>query len=131
MAQRSMAEETRTDYSGLASSLLPPSGPFFSGWTGQQWQDFSASCNTRDMPGGQRPSTKFCRNDSVANGAPDSATASQLYDATEHRASGGALGFREASVPISAALANSAKAHQVCFMSYCGTLLTQIAGQQW
>ena len=130
MAQQTQAEDTNTDFSGLASSLLPPSGAFFSGWTPQQWQSLTASHNASDRPAVQRASRNSYHNASFPNNLPDSPTPYQPYDPNEYPASDRLLGSSEALAPASGAQSDSghAQIYQVCFTGCCGTLLTSILG---
>jgi hypothetical protein len=129
MAQPNLAEDTNTDFSGLASSLLPPSGAFFSGWTPQQWQNVTQRHNAHDMQGVQQRFANSYHGASFQNGLSDSSAA---YQPNEFKASDRALSSGEASAPASAAPSDSAQIqfYQVCFASFCGTSLTQSAGYE-
>jgi hypothetical protein len=132
MAQLNLAEDANTDFSGLASSLLPPSGAFFPGWTPQQWQNVTRSHNAHDRQGAQQRFTNSYHGSSFQNDLQDSSVVFQPYDPNENRASDRELSSGEALAPISAAPSDSPQArfYQVCLTSYCGTLLTQSAGYE-
>jgi hypothetical protein len=126
MAQQNLAEDTNTDFSGLASSLLPPSGAFFSGWTPPQWQNVNPSHNAHDKQGVRHRFTNSYNSASFQNDSQDSSVAYQPYDPNEYQTSDRAPSSGEASAPASAAPSDSAHVqfYQVCLTSYCGTLLT-------
>jgi hypothetical protein len=132
MAQLNLAEDTNTDFSGLASSLLPPSGAFFSRWTPQQWQNITRSHSAHDVQGVQQRFTNSYHGSSFQNDLEDLSVAYQPYDPNENRASDHALSSGEVSAPVSATPSDSTQVrfYQVCLTSYCNTLLTQIAGYE-
>jgi hypothetical protein len=132
MAQQNIVDDENTDFSGLASSLLPPSGAFFSGWTPQQWQNLTPSYNAQDSQLFQHHFTNPYESSSFQNDSPESSTAYHPYDPNEYRASDRPLTSGEASAPASAEPLDSAQVqfYHVCVASYHGTLLTQKTGHQ-
>jgi hypothetical protein len=131
MAQQNPAEDT-TDFSGLASSLLPPSGAFLSGWTRQQWQNFTASHNANDGPAVQQSFTNSYHNASFQNNLADSPTPYRPYDLNEYRTPDRPLGSGEALAAASGVQSDSGNAqiYKVCFTGFFGTLLTQVLGYE-
>jgi hypothetical protein len=132
MAQQNPVENGNTDFSGLASSLLPPSGTFFSGWTPQQWQNLAQSHNAHVMQGVPQPFTNSYHGASFQNYLSDSSAAYQPDDPNEYGASDHAFSPGRVSTPPSVVPSDSSQVqfYQVCLGSYCGTLLTQIAGYE-
>ena len=126
MAQQTPAEDTNTDVSGLASSLLPPSGTFFSGWPPQQWQNYTTGHGANERPGVQQSFINSYHNAGFQNTLPDSPTLYRSYDLDRP------LGSDEAISSTSRAQSDlfNAQIYQVCFTSYCGTLLTPIVGYE-
>jgi hypothetical protein len=132
MAQQNPVENGNTDFSGLASSLLPPSGTFFSGWTPQQWQNLAQSHNAHVMQGVPQPFTNSYHGASFQNYLSDSSAAYQPDDTNEYGPSDHAFSPGDVSTTPSVVPSDSSQVqfYQVCLGSYRGTLLTQIAGYE-
>src|SRR5436853_5452716 len=132
MAQQNRVENANTDFSGLASSLLPPSGAFFSGWTPQQWQNVAQSHNTHVMQGVPQPFINSYHGASFQNCLSESSAAYQPDDPNEYGPSNHAFSSGEVSTPHSVTPSDSSQVqfYQVCLGSCCGTLLTQITGYE-
>jgi len=130
MAQQNRAESDNTDFSGLASSLLPPSDAFFSRWTPQQWQNLAQSHNAHVMQGVPQPFTNSYHGTSFPNYLPDSSAAYQPDDPNEYGVSDHVFSSGEASTPPSVAPSDSSQVqfYQVCLGRCCSALLTQTTG---
>ena len=127
MAQQDLVEDANTDFSGLASSLLPPSGAFLSGWTPEKWQRFTPSHN---IQGVQRSVSNPYTGTSFQNDPEDSSY--EPYDPYEYGMADHAPSSGEMSGSASAAPSDSAQLqfYQVCSATCCGTSLTDVAGDE-
>jgi hypothetical protein len=121
MAQQNRVENETTDFSGLASSLLPPSGAFFSAWTPQPWQNLAQSHNAYVMPGVSQPFTNSYHGASFPNYLSDSSTAYKPDNPNERGPSDHAWSPGEVSTPPSVVPSDSSQVqfYQVCLGSYC------------
>jgi hypothetical protein len=130
MAQSSSVEDPSTDFSGLASSLLPPSGAFLSGWAPQKWQRPTPSYSAHAMQNVQPPFSNSY------NGAPLQTdlqgSSHKLFDPNENGTSDHAPSSGELSELASVTPSKSTQAefYQVCPASCCATSLTQVAGHE-
>src|SRR5436305_707259 len=109
MALQNLFEDKVADFSGLASSLLPPSGAFFSGWTPQQWQNVPQNSNAHDLQGAQQPSTSSYHSSSFQKDLPDSLVPYQPNGPNDYGASDHTLSSGEVSARASAATPDSAQ----------------------
>ena len=126
MAQQNAIEDTSTDFSGLASSLLPP----LSGWTREKWQNFTGSHNAHDTQDVRRPFSITSTGAPYQNGLMDSSYGP--YNPNEFGTADHALSSGEISGSASVAPSDSAQVqfYQVCPAGCCSASLTDSAGDE-
>ena len=123
MAQQVLVEDVDTDFSGLASSLLPPSGAFLSGWTPEKWHRFTPR---HDIQGVQRSVSNSYTGTPLQDDPEDSSH--EPYDPYEYGMADHAPSSGEISGSASAAPSDSAQVqfYQVCSATCCDISLTEI-----